>query len=144
MAAGSFLQWTLRLYGYISAFVLAFKGSGETVLAPMYRALVELGVKFEFFHKVEKLNLSDDLKSVSSVDIGVQATVKHGLYDPLIGPIKDLMCWPTRPKYELLNEGKDIKAQGVNLESWWTPWRNVDHKQLQAGVDYDHLVLGFP
>ena len=33
MAAGSFLQWTLRLYGYISAFVLAFKaGSGETVL----------------------------------------------------------------------------------------------------------------
>ena len=110
----------------------------------MYRALVELGVKFEFFHKVEKLNLSDDLKSVSGVDIGVQATVKHGFYDPLIGPIKDLMCWPTRPKYELLNEGKDIKAQGVNLESWWTPGETWITSSYKRALITTIWCWGFP
>lgn len=103
MAAGSFLQWTLRLYGYIGAFVLAFRaGSGETVLAPMYRALVELGVNFEFFHKVKKLNLAEDMQEIASVDIGVQADLKYDSYDPLVGPIKGLMCWPTHPRFELL------------------------------------------
>lgn len=144
MAAGSFLQWTLRLYGYIGAFVLAFRaGSGETVLAPVYKALKELGVKFEFFHKVEKLNLADDLQSIASVDINVQATAKDGAeYDPLVGPIKGLMCWPAKPKYELLEEGEGLAAGDINLESWWTPWQNVGQKELRAGVDFDHLVLG--
>jgi uncharacterized protein with NAD-binding domain and iron-sulfur cluster len=144
MAAGSFLQWTLRLYGYIGAFVQAFRaGSGETVLAPLYRALKEMGVKFEFFHKVEKLHPGEGSERIERVDIAVQATtLDGGEYDPLIGPVKNLMCWPTKPRYELLEQGEALKAQEINLESWWSPWQNVRQKTLRAGVDYDHLVLG--
>ncbi|MFT7686486.1 MAG: hypothetical protein ACI9FB_001831 [Candidatus Azotimanducaceae bacterium] len=144
MAAGSFLQWSLILYGYIGSFVLAFKaGSGESVMAPMYRCLREMGVKFEFFHKVSRLNVSTKEKTIQSVDIDVQATVKKGVeYQPLFGPVGDLMCWPSTPLYDQLVEGAELKSSGVNLESWWSPWGNVGVKTLQAGRDYDHLVLG--
>jgi len=144
MAAGSFLQWSLRLYGFIGSFVMAFKaGSGESVLAPIYRSLKEEGVKFEFFNKVTNLNVCTKQKIIQSVDIDIQATVKGKIeYQPLIGPVANLMCWPSQPIFMQLEEGSELKAQDINLESWWSPWKNVGKKTLRAGEDYDHLVLG--
>jgi uncharacterized protein with NAD-binding domain and iron-sulfur cluster len=99
-------------------------------------------VKFEFFHKVEGLRLSDDRKSVAAVDIAVQATLKDPAagYEPLID-IKGLPCWPPFPLHEQLVEGEALAAAGVDLESYWTPWRPVRRRTLRAGQDYDRLVF---
>ena len=143
MSAGAYLQWTLGVFGFAGAFVQAFTaGSGESILAPIYRLLSLRGVRFQFFHKVTNLHLSEDKSRIESVSLDVQATTKTGCpYEPLFGPVKGLMCWPDRPLYEQLEQGEELKKSGANLESFWTDWQPVARKELRAGVDFDKLVL---
>ncbi len=143
MAAGTYLHWTLRSFAYMGAFAWLFEaGTGETVIAPLYQVLLKRGVKFEFFNKVESLELSSDQKSVSAVNIGVQATLKNPAlaYEPLVS-IKGLPAWTGQPRYEQLVQGDALKAQNIDLESYWTPWQPVAQRQLVAGQDFDQLVF---
>ena len=32
------------------------------------------------------------------------------------------LVWPDRPNYEQLVEGDELRRNGYDLESWWTPW----------------------
>jgi uncharacterized protein with NAD-binding domain and iron-sulfur cluster len=143
MAAGAYLHWTLRSYAYMGAFAWLFEaGTGETVIAPLYIVLKNRGVKFEFFHKVSSLELSADQKSISAVNMGVQATLKNPAlgYDAL-KPVDGLPAWPPGPRYEQLVEGDALQAQHIDLESYWTPWQPVATKTLQAGQDFDQIVF---
>ena len=143
MGAGCYLHWTLRMFDFRGAFGFLFKaGTGETIIQPLYEALLKRGVKFEFFHKVEALRLADDGKTVSAIEMGVQATLKPGLdrYQPLT-PVAGLQCWPADPLYDQLVEGEDLKARAIDLESYWTPWKPVAHKKLKAGKDFDQIVF---
>jgi len=143
MAAGAYLHWTLRSFAYMGAFAWLFEaGTGETVIAPLYLVLQQRGVKFEFFHKVEGLELSADQASVAAVRVGVQATLKDPLrpYDPLV-EVQGLPAWPQGPRYEQLVEGDALREREIDLESWWTPWQPVARKRLEAGRDYDQLVF---
>lgn len=143
MAAGAYLHWTLRSFAYLGAFAWMFEaGTGETVIAPLYLVLKKRGVKFEFFSKVESLQLGADGRSVASVDIGVQATLKDSSagYAPLID-VKGLAAWPAEPDYAQLVEGDALRTQKIDLESYWTPWQPVAKKRLVAGADYDKLVF---
>jgi len=153
MAAGAYLHWSLRSFAYFGSFAWLFEvGTGETVVQPLYEVLKARGVKFEFFHKVENLALSDDRRSVAAVEMAVQATLKPGAseYDPLTPePIKGLRCWPARPNYgqlvegEALAEGRELHgAGGYDLESWWTAWEPVGSRTIRAGEDFDRVVLG--
>lgn len=118
-------------------------GMGDVVFAPIYEVLKKRGVKFEFFHAVERLDLNAAGTSVEAIQIGVQATPADAAkgYDPLI-VCKDLTCWPASPRYDLLKEGKELKDSGANLESFWTTWQNPATKTLTAGEDFDEVVLG--
>jgi uncharacterized protein with NAD-binding domain and iron-sulfur cluster len=143
MAAGAYLHWTLRSFAYMGAFAWMFEaGTGETIIAPMYEVLKKRGVKFEFFQKVEALHLSADKKTIASVDIGVQATLKTPAagYQPLI-EVKGLPSWPADPHYDQLVEGEALKAQQIDLESYWTAWKPVAQRTLVAGTDYDKIVF---
>jgi len=143
MAAGCYLHWALQAVGYSGSFVWHFAaGTGETLIAPLYLVLSRRGVKFEFFHKVEALRLSEDAASIASVEIAVQASLKapEAGYDPLVA-VKGLPCWPAAPRHEQLVEGEAMKAAGVDLESWWSPWTGPTRRTLTAGEDYDKLVL---
>lgn len=143
MAAGAYLHWTLRSFAYMGAFAWMFEaGTGETVIAPLYEVLKRRGVKFEFFQKVEALHLSADKKSIASVDIGVQATLKDPAkgYVPMID-VKGLPSWPADPDYSQLVEGDALRTQQIDLESYWTPWQSVARRQLVAGTDYDRIVF---
>ena len=46
------------------------------------------------------------------------------------------------PAAEQLVEGEALKSRGINLESAWTPWKNVEETTLEAGRDFDQVVLG--
>ena len=117
-------------------------GMGDVVFGPLYQVLQKRGVKFQFFHRVNALHLSTDKRTVDSIDIGVQATMKTaGEYQPLID-VKGLPCWPSEPLYDQLVQGSQLQAQHINLESPWANWSDVASRTLQRGVDFDLVVIG--
>lgn len=148
-AAGAALVTVLRIaLEYPDYVVYEMRaGMGEVVIAPIYQALVQQGVKFRFFHRATHLELDEDARSVAAVHFDVQATVKGGAeYRPtftLHFPGQDpdrLECWPSEPFYEQLDQGEQLR--GVNLENKWSGWQPVAQRTLKAGEDFDLLVLG--
>jgi len=53
-----------------------------------------------------------------------------------------LLCWPSEPLYDQLVEGDALQRDGINLESYWTPWPDVESLTLERGRDFDLVVLG--
>lgn len=130
-------------------------GMGDTVFAPLYLALRDLGVKFEFFHEVKDLHLSADRAYVERIDLTVQARVTEaakqavhtvqgreysGDYWPLVD-VKDLPCWPSRPRFDQLAEGSVLREKHINLESPWADWEGVGSRTLHCGEDFDIAVV---
>jgi uncharacterized protein with NAD-binding domain and iron-sulfur cluster len=150
MAAGAFLDWTLRTSAYREAFLWSFAaGSGETVVAPIYEVLKRRGVKFEFFHKVDALHIDPrDRRTIDSIEFTLQATLKDPArgYEPLI-EVKGLPSWPHRPLYEQLVEGEYMRTLNQDLESYWCPWPTAEFPYLKApkvmrrGEDFDQVVF---
>lgn len=116
-------------------------GMGDVVFAPIYEVLKKRGVNFRFFHRVHEVVPSKDNGVVSEIRMGRQATVKNGEYEPLFD-VKGLPCWPSEPLYEQLVEGESLKSQNINLESYWTPWNDVEEVVLRRGIDFDDVILG--
>jgi len=143
VGAGTLLYAVLRLaFTYQGAILYKMAaGMGETVFAPLYQVLSRRGVRFEFFHTVDHLELSEDRRSVARVILDRQATVRGGSYRPLYD-VEGLPCWPTHPLYEQLEEGEALRAGGHDLEDWWGSWPGVERRTLRAGHDFDGVVLG--
>ncbi len=157
MSAGTALLHLVRLTMQDSGAVFwkMQAGMGDTVFGPLYLALRDLGVKFEFFHKVTDLHLSPDKAYVDKIDLEVQATVTQaardkvhtvqgkdysGEYWPQVN-VKDLPCWPSIPLYDQLAEGDVLKEKHINLESAWADWQGVGSRTLQCGQDFDIVVV---
>ena len=149
MAAGSTLYGALRLiFTYRGALMWWMEaGMGDTIFTPIYKALAHRGVKFEFFHKVTRLNLNTEGTAVSSINVDLQSAAKPGLtagYDPLIA-VNGLLCWPNEPFYDQLVNGDVLQNPAYvnrNLESWWNDVPVYGHKTLVADDDFDIVLLG--
>jgi uncharacterized protein with NAD-binding domain and iron-sulfur cluster len=140
--AGTALRSTLEL-------LLNYKGSvywkmqagmGDVVIAPIYEVLKKRGVKFKFFNRVKNLTVAADGKSIDSIEIGQQVTLKAGDYDPLV-TVRGLPCWPSEPLYDQIVEGPQLQEGKVNLELSWTNWQDAGTTILHAGEDFDQIVL---
>lgn len=150
--AGTGTRLLLKLLlGYKGSFFYVMRATmGELLFAPLYRVLRQRKVRFEFFHRVDGLTLSADEKSIQQVAMTIQATTRGGVdYDPLIqipdGANGSLDSWPSRPKYDLLNEGAHLRAGGFDLESAWCAWPGNNpnaSRTLVRGQDFDEVVLG--
>ncbi|NVB80786.1 MAG: NAD(P)-binding protein [Kofleriaceae bacterium] len=143
VGAGTALNGILRMcWTYKGAVMWKMQaGMGDTIFAPLYLVLKNRGVKFEFFSRVDKLELSEDKAEIERITIGQQVQVK-GEYDPLV-PVLDLPCWPSEPRYEQLVQGDELRDSGCDLEDWWTTWKDpVPPKVLRNGVDFDKVILG--
>lgn len=143
VSATSFLRWTLQSLSFNGAFIYAFgAGSGETFIAPFYEVLKKRGVRFEFFNKVANLRLDGDRRSIAAIDIDIQAELKNPAqgYDPLI-EVDGLPSWPLRPHFDQLVQGEALARGDHDLESWWTPWKPVARRTLEAGRDFDQVVF---
>lgn len=146
-AAGVVVYTAMRTYfTYKGAFLWKMQaGMGDTIFGPFYQLLKKRGVTFKFFRRVENLHLDGDGR-IGKVSISRQVDVKpevetKGGYDPLV-TIKGLPCWPAEPLYDQLVQGEELKAEKIDLESYWTPWHDVGSEILVAGEDYDLIVLG--
>ncbi len=158
-AAGAVLHGLFEIFNYKGSVMWKMQaGMGDTIFAPLYAALKKRGVKFEFFHRVDSLHLASEKKDgarpIEKITLYRQATLKKSLpYEPLItvpfqrevdGQFQehDLPCWPSEPLYDQLEEGAILKEQGINLEDWWTEWKEPEKVELHQGADFDLVVLG--
>ena len=87
-------------------------GMGDIVFAPLYQALRQRGVKFEFFHRVDNLHLSADGLAIDAVTVGRQARLAPGLprYEPLVR-VRGLPCFPASPLVDQLDADPRVAAQ---------------------------------
>lgn len=141
--AGLALQGMMRMFtSYRGAIFYKMRaGMGETVFSPLYEVLRRRGVRFEFFHRVRRLELSTDRRRLERIVIDRQATVRSGEYQPLVD-VGGLPCWPERPLYEQLVEGEELARRRDDLSSFWCDAAPVEQRSLELGVDFDQAVLG--
>jgi uncharacterized protein with NAD-binding domain and iron-sulfur cluster len=143
LSAGVGIHAVLRLsLGYKGAVVNEMRGGmGEIVIAPLYEVLVRRGVRFAFFHRVERLELSPDRSRVARIQVAQQVRLKDGTttgYRPLFD-IGGVPCWPAEPFIDQIEDGDRVR--GVDLESRWSGWTDADHVALEDGRDFDTAVL---
>lgn len=154
LAAGVGLRWFVLvgfLYrGYPASF---FKYScPQTMCTPYYIALRKLGAKVHFFHNVLDLDVEGegDARRLRGVTMQVQATTKGGAeYDPFVHKLKnnppDQPPWPTKPNFDQLEQGEELKRRGIDLENPWSKWEGVGKPiERRLGEDFDLCILGIP
>jgi uncharacterized protein with NAD-binding domain and iron-sulfur cluster len=144
IAAGQALRGALRFFfTYRGSFFWKMQaGMGEVVFAPLYEVLARRGVRFEFFHRLENVQLSGvGAPHVRGLEFDVQAQTREGQeYRPLID-VGGLPCWPAEPDYDQLVDGARMQAEGWDFESFWDR-RRTQQKTLSVGQDFDFVVLG--
>ncbi|MFT3775797.1 MAG: acetoacetate decarboxylase family protein [Minicystis sp.] len=144
IGAGTALHWTLRmLFTYRgSLFYKMQAGMGDVVFAPLYQVLRNRGVKFRFFHRLDRIRLSADRARVEAIEMGRQILPSAGEYEPLFD-VKGLPCWPSEPLYDQLEGGDALRASGESLEDFGTLWQDRGGPlTLRAGRDFDRVLLG--
>ena len=144
LGAGSAAQVSLRLFGgYKDAFLYeTTAGLGEVVVAPIYGALRQWGVKFQFFRKLTRLELNDAQDGIAKIHFDRQVDLCVNEYDPTVKPdprFSYLECWPETPRWEQIKDGEALK--GLDLESYWCDQNTGDPDVLRQGADFDDAVL---
>jgi uncharacterized protein with NAD-binding domain and iron-sulfur cluster len=142
-AAGTAVRVILRIVGTYKSSVLFLMtaGMGDVVITPLYEVLASRGVKFEFFHKVERLELTPDKALIGKIHLALQAKPKAGAYQPLV-VVDGMPCWPSFPLWDQLENGAEMEAAGVNFESNWNQWPAAGRVTLELGDHFDKVVLG--
>jgi uncharacterized protein with NAD-binding domain and iron-sulfur cluster len=119
-------------------------GMGDTIFTPLYKALMKRGVQFKFFHKVQKLALSEDGRAVQRIHMARQVNTLRP-YEPLVN-VKGLDCWPSLALYQQIEQGDrlqvEVERQKLDLESLWFDWPNAEEFALEKGRDFDTVVFG--
>lgn len=118
-------------------------GMGDVVFAPLYQALRRRGVRFEFFHRVDRLRLSADRARIEAVTVGRQVRLAPGRdgYEPLVR-VGGLPSFPSTPLVDQLDAPAAVADQP--LESHFCDWPVAEARVLRRGVDFDALVLAIP
>jgi len=113
-------------------------GMGDVVIAPLYQALRNRGVDFEFFHRVDALHLDQNRHAVDSITMGRQVRLAEGVdrYEPLTR-VGGLAVFPSAP----LADQIEARAGLDGLESYFGSRDDVETRTLRRGVDFDHVVL---
>jgi uncharacterized protein with NAD-binding domain and iron-sulfur cluster len=154
LAAGTAVRNLLRLMfdrrGSLAYVMRA--GSAETMITPLYRALVATGrVRFEFFHRVDGLELTPDGRKVARVLGTVQARATSGKYEPLL----EDGSWPDEPMLDQLEGGEQLRQwAGANLSRMFEDPSvdipgaakfELDASGAAASPDsFDRIVLAIP
>ena len=150
LAAGQAVRGSLRMFfTYRGAlFWKMTSGMGDVVFAPFYEVLKKRGVRFEYFHRLENVGLSEpgedeegSARYVNRLEFDVQAETLDGAeYQPLVD-VRGLPCWPSLPDYDQLKDGDELREQGRDFESFWDQGK-TGTRTLEVGEDFDFVVLG--
>ena len=132
------------LFGYQGAiFWKMTAGMGDVVIAPLYQALRQRGVAFEFFHRLDALHLDDRRLAVDTITMGRQVQLADGLdgYEPLT-TVRGLPVFPSAPLTDQLAAPDQVPRGGWHaLETHWSDHVDAESRVLRRGVEFDHVVL---
>lgn len=143
MAASAYLTFILRQMLAPGAAAYFFRVStGETVILPLYDALVRRGVQFEFFQKVTNLVPADDGTRITAIEYEQQTTTTGPPYDPIRVLPDGQRVWPNAPLYDQLVDGEAWRRDEINPESWWTSWTGESTTLLLEPED--RIVVALP
>ncbi|MCA9711699.1 MAG: FAD-dependent oxidoreductase, partial [Myxococcales bacterium] len=148
LSAACALRGSVRMFfGYRGTlFWRMTSGMGDVVFAPIYEVLRRRGVRFEFFHRLEHVELAAPQPGagtrVAALHFDVQAELAgeaYEAYEPLVD-VRGLPCWPSQPCWSQLRDGPALREAGWDAECWWdrTPARR---RVLRADHDFDVAVL---
>jgi uncharacterized protein with NAD-binding domain and iron-sulfur cluster len=142
LAAGKALQAMIRICcEYKGAILWKMQaGMGDTVFTPLYDVLRRRGVRFRFFHQVTNLGVSEDGRSVATIEVQPQVRLRNRGYDPIM-VVNGLRCWPSEPLWDQLHDGAQLKRDRINFENVCNPL-GLDSITLRAGEHFDEIVLG--
>ena len=156
LACGDAARWfLLEAFGDNGNPSFRFRYScAQTIMTPLYKALVELGAKIHFFHTVTGLELSGSGadRRLSAVRLQRQAEVRAGsaAYQPLLTQTlpnnpPELPDWPMDPHYDQLVDGDWYRANKIDFfDAWQTTNTHATNITLREGADFDLAVLGVP
>jgi uncharacterized protein with NAD-binding domain and iron-sulfur cluster len=134
----------LALFGYKGAiFWKMTAGMGDIVVAPIYEALRQRGVDFEFFHRLDALHLDHRRVAIDAITMGRQVQLADGLshYEPLTR-VRGLPVFPDTPLTGQLAAPDRVPCGGWHaLETYWSDYADAQTRVLRRGVDFDHVVL---
>ncbi|HVZ36328.1 MAG TPA: FAD-dependent oxidoreductase, partial [Polyangiaceae bacterium] len=148
IAAGQALRGAVRaFFTYRGAFFWKMQaGMGDIVFAPFYEVLRRRGVRFQFFHRLTKLEIEPAapepgaLPFVRALEFDEQAHIVNAAeYEPLID-VRGLPCWPAEPQWAQLVDGENLRLEHRNFESHWDR-RRAGQKRLEVTQDFDLVVL---
>ena len=147
LAAGVALRGAMRMFFTYrgSLFWRMSAGMGDIVFAPLYQVLKQRGVRFEFFHRLRNVGLSEAAPGegsyVRTLEFDVQARIRGGgEYAPLVD-FNNVPSWPSRPDYRQLVNGRALEKEGREFEAAWEQ-RRSGSKTLRVTEDFDFVVLG--
>ena len=142
LAAGTALSGSLRMFMTYKG-AIAWKmqaGMGDTIFAPFYEVLQRRGVRFKFFHCVDRLVPGQDGTEIEAIEVIPQVRLTVGEYEPLV-LVRDLPCWPSEPLWDQLKDGQELQARGVDFEAEYNPL-DAQTVVLRKGQDFDLVILG--
>lgn len=144
LAAGASIRAILRIVLSMKGHVLYLPqaGFGEAVIAPLVRVLEQNGVRFRWFHRVQRIEVTPDGASVAKVHFAQQAEPIAGRYEPMkYDEATGSWWWPTEPFWDQLKDGHAMEAAGIDFESKWRQPPDPKPVSIAAGEEFDELVL---
>ncbi len=111
------------------------------MIGPLYETLVRQGVQFSFFKKAIALETDGDGRRVETIRFENQAELNNGTYDP-VKHEDGFPYWPDTPFWDQLQDGQQLKNDGVDFESHWNGETTGTNLELQRGTDFDIAILG--
>jgi uncharacterized protein with NAD-binding domain and iron-sulfur cluster len=141
--AGTAAQVVLRILGTYKGDAVwkANAGLGEVLIAPLYEVLKARGVRFAFFHKLEKIELTEDRAAVAQLRFSRQIDLPQEGFEPTFA-YKGLTCWPETPPPNLMQRS-DVSPDD-NFESRWCNSSVKPDVVLNEGSDFSDVILAIP
>lgn len=120
-------------------------GTGDVVNLPLYLLLRQRGVKFAFFHRVQRVRPGAGPQGepvIAEIDVQRLARPLPGAdYDPLVR-VGGHLSWPSLPVTERLHP--EDRAQAAEAESFFQQFPAAEGISLRHGVDFDEVVFAIP
>lgn len=115
---------------------------GDTVFSPALDVLRARGARVELMHRASRLRLSNDRRTIASIDMIRQARVRGGgALDGRID-VKGQRAWLAEAPWDTLEDGSSLRAAGARFES--ASWTGGEPFTLERGRDFDDMVLAIP
>lgn len=118
LGAGSMLHALMRaaLTAKGAPFYRMAQGMGDAIFAPLYEVLKQRGVRFEFFHRLRRVERKGD--RIVALHFDQQTKLKGSSYDPLFEypPGSKQRCWPHEPLWNQIDAPATL---GAAFEDWW-------------------------